>query len=95
MHTFGLFWISTGSRNYGEFSNPEIDALFDEQETTTDPARRRAAILEMMELAYDQATYVILGWTSTPWILRPDVKGLILGSSFSNRGRYDTTWLDR
>ncbi len=95
VHTFGLFWISTGSRNYGEFSNPEIDALFDEQETTTDPARRRAAILEMMELAYDQATYVILGWASTPWILRPDVKGLILGSSFSNRGRYDTTWLDR
>ncbi len=95
VHTFGLFWITSGSRNYGEFSDPEIDALFTEQENTTDPARRRAAINEMLELAYDQATYVILGWASTPWVIKPEVKGLVLGSAFSNRGRYDTTWLDK
>ncbi|MCH7553818.1 MAG: ABC transporter substrate-binding protein [Chloroflexi bacterium] len=95
VHTFGLFWISSGSRNYGEFSDAEVDALFEEQETTADPLRRRAAIDELMEITYERAPYIVLGWASTPWIKRADVKGLALGSSFSNRGRYDTTWLDR
>ncbi len=93
--TVGLFWISAGSRNYGEWKDAQVDAWYAEQETTTNAARRAELVNQIQQKLWDEAYNIVLGWASTPWIIRPDVKGFITGGSFSNRGRYDKTWLDR
>jgi len=93
--TVGLFWTSTASRNYGEWKDAQIDAWYDEQETTTNSARRAELMNQIQQRLYDQSYNLVLGWAATAWVKRPDVKGLFLGGAFSNRGRYDKTWFDR
>jgi peptide/nickel transport system substrate-binding protein len=93
--TVGLFWISTGSRNYGEWKDAEVDAWYAEQESTTNAARRTELVNQIQQKLWDQAYNIVLAWASTPWVLKPELKGVFLGGSFSNRGRYDKAWLDR
>jgi peptide/nickel transport system substrate-binding protein len=76
MTTDQIFWW-----NDCFYSNPEYDELFYLQQTQMDPEERRATILEMQRIVYEDAPYIILvydpelqayrtdkfeGWVRTP-----------------------------
>jgi peptide/nickel transport system substrate-binding protein len=76
MTTDQIFWW-----NDCFYSNPKYDALYSLQQTQLDPAERRATVLEMQRIIYEDAPYVILvydpelqayrsdkfeGWVRTP-----------------------------
>jgi len=93
--TIGTFWTTTASRNYGEWVDPQVQAWYDEQETTRDAARRRQLVRDIHDRLYDQAYNIVIAFAETPWVLRPDVKGLLGFGSYDNSGRFDIVWLDR
>ena len=93
--TIGLFWTTGASRNYGGWSDAQIDAMYTEQESTTDEARRKRIVADLQTRLYDSAYYVVLAWAATPWIRKPEMRNMPLGGSFVNRGRYDKTWIDK
>ena len=49
-----------GSTSDSQWSNPQYDALFDQQNQATNDADRKALITQMQQLFYDQAPYDIL-----------------------------------
>lgn len=53
---------SQGARNFGSYSNPEVDALLDEAQSTTDPQVKKSALRKVHGLAHDDAPMVFL-WT--------------------------------
>lgn len=93
--TIGLFWVSSASRNYGGWKDPQVDAMYNEQETTTDAARRARIVADLQTRLYDAANYIVLAWAATPWVRRGEMQNMPLGGSFVNRGRYDKTWIDK
>lgn len=51
-----------GARNFGSYSNPEVDALLDEARSTRDPQAKKAALRKVHKLA-SQDTPMIFLWT--------------------------------
>ncbi len=93
--TAGLFWISSGSRNYGEWKDAQVDQWYEEQESTTNEARRVELINLIQQRLWDEAYNLVLGWAAVTWVKRPELKGAPLGGAFANRNRFDRAWLDR
>jgi len=53
---------SEGSRNFGSYSNPEVDRLLDEARDTLDPQAKKTALRQVHRLVSDDAPMVFL-WT--------------------------------
>ena len=75
-----------GSWSDTQWSDPEYDRLYAEQQTTIDPEARKQIIWKMQQIAYDQSPYITLtypewlesyndgqwtGWVRTPVRRRP------------------------
>jgi peptide/nickel transport system substrate-binding protein len=41
------------------YSNPEYDALFDQQSVELDPEKRREIVWQMQQIAFDDVVYII------------------------------------
>lgn len=54
------------------YSNPEYDALFDQQARELDPARRKAIIDEMQRIIYEDSPYIVLYYTPAVGAYRTD-----------------------
>ncbi|GEL24592.1 glutathione ABC transporter substrate-binding protein [Pseudonocardia sulfidoxydans NBRC 16205] len=84
---------SGGSTNYGEYSNPQVDALLDTAVSTTDPDELAKAYQQVQQLTNDDlaVAYYSRGYLST--IAKPEVEGmqryLTRDTFFANM------WLDR
>ncbi|WP_433279938.1 ABC transporter substrate-binding protein [Pseudonocardia xinjiangensis] len=82
-----------GNTNYGDYSNPQVDALLDEAARTTDQAVRTHAY-QQVELLVGQD--LSMAWFSRSYlstITRPEVKGI---DRYPSRDMFfATTWLDR
>lgn len=61
-----------GGNNEPRFSDARYDELFQAQPTMIDEAERRAAILEMQKIAYDEAPYIILLYDNNLQAIRSD-----------------------
>jgi ABC-type transport system substrate-binding protein len=81
-----------GNTNYGDYSNPQVDALLDEAARTTDEAVRTHAY-QQVELLVGQD--LSMAWFSRSYlstITEPDVKGI---DRYPSRDMFfATTWLD-
>jgi peptide/nickel transport system substrate-binding protein len=62
-----------GHTNRGRYSNPELDALIKEAQTTVDDAKREAILRKASKLAMSDTPLVPLHFEVTPWALK---KGL-------------------
>lgn len=83
-------------RNYTNYCNPEIEAMFHQQSQMRDQDKRRALVWEIdKKLQEDGARPVIQhNWAATCW--HKDVKGLLLSdSAIYNHWRFEDVWLDR
>ncbi len=63
--------ITTGTSETG-YSNPEYDALFTEQETTVDQAKRKEIVWKMQEIALRDVPYIIPYYQQTVQAYRND-----------------------
>ena len=69
-HDFGQIWHSdgiedTGSSNYIEFDNPELDELQDKLRTLMDPKERVEAIHRIGRILYEEQPYTFFGWSNS------------------------------
>jgi peptide/nickel transport system substrate-binding protein len=84
---------SSGSTNFGGYSNPQMDQLLDQALTTSDPDERtrlyqQANLLANQDLA---VAWYSRGYLST--ITKPEVKGVV--RYLTRDIFFATTWLDR
>ncbi len=89
-------FAAKSDRNYTNYSNPEIEKLFDEQSQMTDHEARRKLVWEIdKKLQLDGARPIIVhDWGGTCW--QPEVKGLNLAvNTIYNHWRFEDVWLDR
>jgi len=56
-------YVTNGSRNFGNFSDKEVDSLIDEQSRTTDLNKRRQLVLRLQERLLETSPYPIAFWS--------------------------------
>lgn len=89
----GNYLGTGGNANYGNYSNPEVDAALAQAAATTDEAER-TRLYQQVQLLTNQdipVAYYSRGYLST--IAKPEVKGVV---RYLTRDMFlATTWLDR
>jgi peptide/nickel transport system substrate-binding protein len=83
-------------RNYTQYCNEEVDKAIFAQSRETDPAKRKAMVIDIQKkLIEDVARPIIFyGRVATCW--HPHVKGLVPHhNSIYNGSRYEQVWLDK
>ena len=94
---FGFLWAQDAGRNWGLWTTPEFQSLYEEQLTSTDPDRRRELFRQMEEyiLDVDSGGAVPLVWWNALNVKRSYVKGWHpIGTHFDGR-RQDRVWLEK
>jgi ABC-type transport system substrate-binding protein len=82
-----------GNTNYGDYSNPQVDALLDEAGRTTDEAVRTRAYQQVELLAGQDLSMAWFSRSYLSTITKPEVKGI---DRYPSRDMFfATTWLDR
>ena len=91
---FALY--TTGStRNYGGFSDKQIDELFQQEKQTLDVAQRKALVRKAQQRLLDLAVHPILFWNVSKRAWWNEVKDYLPApGSFVNL-KMDRVWLDR
>ncbi|MBI2906829.1 MAG: hypothetical protein HYX92_04135 [Chloroflexi bacterium] len=79
------YYVTNGARNYADFSNKEIDELFEKQARTLDAAERRKLVRHIQERILDLAVYPVFYWDSQNLAQWKEVRGYKpLGSATHN-----------
>jgi ABC-type transport system substrate-binding protein len=82
-----------GNTNYGDYSNPKVDALLDEAAGTADDAERTKAYQQVEMLAGQDLSMAWFSRSYLSTITKPEVKGV---DRYVSRDMFfATTWLDR
>jgi peptide/nickel transport system substrate-binding protein len=92
-------YFYTGSdRNYGRYSNIEVDRLIDEQSVTLDPEARREKAWEVAEIIMREQVRTLGGFQRAIPIFSDEVMGFlpsVPSQSYGNTYRHSHTWVDR
>jgi len=72
------------NRNYGEYSNEEVDALFREGREEFDPVKRGEIYAKIHEILYAEQAYTWLFWRNSFYGFNKSLRG----DRFSQRGPY-------
>ena len=94
--TFYESFACKSERNYSKYCNPEMEALFDQQSSETDPDKRRRMVWEIdQKLQNDIARPLILHYhAGICW--QPEVRGYTpMINSIYNGYRLEDVWLNR
>ncbi len=93
---FGRYVITGASSNFGKWSNPKVDQLFLDIDTTLDPKQRRALALELQQELIDWAILIPLSYIGRAQGPRGYVKGYNHADflSIDLGGRVERVWLD-
>lgn len=88
----------TGSdRNYGRYSNPQVDRLIDEMSQTVDPELRRQRAWDAAEIILRDQAKIIGQYGVYAPIFSKKVRGIMPApltlNSYGNNNRHDHTWL--
>lgn len=80
---FWASWYGTGSStNAGQYSNPEVDALFAEAKTIVDPDARSEVYGEAAKLITEDAPWLFIVSDQNPRATAPTVKGFAMPKSW-------------
>lgn len=65
------------TRNYTDWSNPQVDAWFEDQKDETDPEARREINKELESFLFTQQDnhWITLGWGVLQWMIGEDIRG--------------------
>jgi len=90
------FFYTGGAANSTKYSNPIIDALFDQQAKETDVAKRRAIVQEIERALLEDAVCVPDGVSAMVVAQYPYVKGFVpSGSPYGGHLQMEKVWLDK
>ena len=84
---------TTSFGNFGDFSNPEVDALLERGRIASSQEERRAIYTELQELIFELAPHVFLFHSAQYEAIRDNVKGFEHFPNTSYLG-LRTTWLE-
>lgn len=82
--TSSNIWATGEGRNFGSYSNPEIDKLFAEGRTELDRSRRAEKYARIQEILWEDQPYTWLYWRNSFYGFSKDLRGYV----FSPRGPY-------
>jgi peptide/nickel transport system substrate-binding protein len=77
-------WGTDKERNYGSYSNPEVDKLFDEGRKEFDPEKKRKIYQRIHELSWEDQPYCWLFYQNSYYAFSKKVRGYV----FSPRGPF-------
>ena len=85
-----------GGRNYGQYKDPELDAILDEADRTLDPAKYKVLVVKAQNYILDKSLSMLPTLHSQAQIaLQPDLRGMRFGAGNSNQvGAWDW-WRDK
>ena len=78
-------WVTGEGRNYGEYSNPEVDKLFEEGKREFDPEKRAEIYAKIHTTLYEDQPYTWLYFRNGYYGFNKRLRGY----KFSPRGPYD------
>lgn len=90
------YFYTDSARNYGKYSNPEVDRLIDEQSLTLDPEERRQKAWEVGEILLRDQVRTLGGFQRAIPVYSNNVRGVIPtvpSQSYGNFYRHAHTWL--
>lgn len=73
------------NRNFGQYSNPEVDALYKQGRTEFDPEKRAAIYAKIHEIVYEDQVCMWLFWRNSFYGFNKSLRGY----KFSPRGPYN------
>ncbi len=82
--TSSNIWATGEGRNFGSYSNPEVDRLFAEGRTELDRSRRAEKYARIQEILWEDQPYTWLFWRNSFYGFSKDLRGYV----FSPRGPY-------
>ena len=77
-------WKTDAGRNYGQYSNPEVDALFEEGRREFDKDKRAKIYGKIHQILYEDQPYTWLYFRNSFYGFNKDLRGYV----FSPRGPY-------
>ncbi|MDP2951780.1 MAG: ABC transporter substrate-binding protein, partial [Chloroflexota bacterium] len=90
----GLQYVTGAGKNYGFYSNPKVDSLFDQLLISIDPAKQRAAAVEIQKILLQDNPQIIHYWKNYSVSFWPYVKNYKIGDMY-NHNRMRDVWLDK
>ena len=82
--TSSNIWATGEGRNFGSYSNPEVDRLYAEARTELDRSRRAEKYARIHELLWEDQPYTWLYWRNSFYGFSKDLRGYV----FSPRGPF-------
>jgi len=86
-------FITGSSQNWGRFSNPAIDDLYDRQARTLDPAERKRLVIELQKIVLDNAYHVPGLWWSRNVVHWAKMKNWVAPPSHFTNQKLQDVWL--
>ena len=93
----GGVYLKGATRNYTDWSNPKVDAWFEDQKDESDPAKRREINKEMELFLFSQEDNhcITLGWGILQWMISEDSRGFNAPETVQTHFKHEDLWLDR
>ncbi|MBM4404632.1 MAG: ABC transporter substrate-binding protein [Chloroflexi bacterium] len=90
------YTVTGRPRNYGKWSDAEVDRLAADQEGALDPNRRKLLVQNLQRRLIDQSIFVPFVNSFSTWPLQKPVEGFRQGRFAVHMGlRMDTIWLNK
>jgi peptide/nickel transport system substrate-binding protein len=86
-------FITGASQNWGRFSNPAIDDLYDRQARTLDPAERKKLVVELQKIVLENAYHIPGLWWSRNVVHWAKMKNWIAPPSHFTNQKLQDVWL--
>jgi len=86
-------FITGSSQNWGRFSNPAIDDLYDRQARTLDPAERRRLVVELQKIVLENAYQIPGLWWSRNVVHWAKMKNWVAPPSHFTNQKLQDVWL--
>ncbi|MBI2909531.1 MAG: ABC transporter substrate-binding protein [Chloroflexi bacterium] len=91
----GEFYLASSPKNYGRWSNAELERLFAVQNSALDANKRKEAVWEMQRIVHREAPRIIFTWAKWRAIWWDEIKDWIPGSSVKRNHKFQDVWLAR
>ena len=90
-------WLSvykTGdTRNWGRFSDPKFDDLFDRQTRTLNPAERKKLVNDAERIVLDNAAYIPGLWWTRNLVQWTKMKNYVAPPNYYSNQKLQDVWL--
>ncbi|MCH8351402.1 MAG: hypothetical protein IIB29_14190, partial [Chloroflexi bacterium] len=95
--TFASIYLKGAPRNYSNWSDPDVEQLFQLQQKELDPSRRAARLRLAADLlrSFDDNHWITLAWARPVWPVHRDIKGFNPPQTAHYGFKHEDLWLDR